>query len=69
MSGVEEEPTLAEIIINQLAFRSLNMLDDVASESTAEAIDGLAEQLRKGALAVYLGLNAIALALEERREG
>jgi len=61
---------LSEVIINELATRSLNSIADPEYDSDiADAIYGLSQNIRRGSLAIYLGLIAMAEAIRERSDG
>jgi hypothetical protein len=58
---------LREIAMNDLAFRTVNVVPYEPSETVAESIDGLAEMLRRASLAIAAGLFAIADEIEKGR--
>lgn len=65
MSAKPPDNSLITIALNDLAFRTLNSLPYEPSKSTAEAIDRLAEQIRRGSLAQAAAVCDLAQAIRE----
>lgn len=69
MVDIDGDQTVLGIVMNELAFKSLNSVPYEPSETTAEAIDMLANRVRVGSLALTLGLLEVAAAIREGNGG
>lgn len=65
---INEGVSLKEIVINDLASRSLNSYAIDPSKDMVEAVDGLENMLRRAALGVMVGLFEVADAIRETKE-
>jgi len=65
---MSEDESMVNIAINDLALRTLNRVPMSESESTAQAIDGLENMIRRGSLAIAMALLEVAAAIRESRE-
>ena len=66
--STDVDETVFTIVLNSLAFSLLNSVPYEPSENIEEALDGVAHYLRRGSLAIALGLNEIATAIREMKE-